>query len=57
VDFLEEQGLVRRARSREDRRANAVRLTQKGSRGAGAGKRADGCLRAILPRAPACRPC
>jgi DNA-binding MarR family transcriptional regulator len=30
VDDLEEQGLVQRTRSRQDRRANAVRLTEEG---------------------------
>ncbi|MBV9133715.1 MAG: winged helix-turn-helix transcriptional regulator, partial [Chloroflexi bacterium] len=32
VDTLESQGLARRIRSREDRRANAVELTAKGRR-------------------------
>ena len=32
VDALEAQGLVRRVRSREDRRANAIELTAKGRR-------------------------
>jgi DNA-binding MarR family transcriptional regulator len=41
VDTLESQGLARRTRSREDRRANAVELTPKGRRVL---KRADGLM-------------
>jgi DNA-binding MarR family transcriptional regulator len=41
VDTLESQGLVRRVRSRDDRRANAVELTAKGRR---ALKRADALM-------------
>jgi DNA-binding MarR family transcriptional regulator len=41
VDTLESQGLARRLRSREDRRANAVELTPKGRRVL---KRADGMM-------------
>jgi DNA-binding MarR family transcriptional regulator len=41
VDTLESQGLARRVRSRDDRRANAVELTPKGRR---ALKRADALM-------------
>jgi len=43
VDRLESQGLARRVRSRDDRRANAVEMTPKGRR---ALKRADALMEA-----------
>jgi DNA-binding MarR family transcriptional regulator len=43
VDTLESQGLARRVRSRDDRRANAVELTRKGRR---ALQRADALMEA-----------